>query len=194
MRRQLIENELRDLLRFSEGLEIGLEPAIQIQRLIGAQFCANDHVADVHRIRQHSVILQLFESSGRVVMIHDGLSEPLYSTYRAHSRRIPSSFNWRSGTVEGASHIRSVPRAVLGKGITSRMEVSPARIITRRSRPSAIPPCGGAPYSSASSRNPNRLFASSSLNPSAVKTFDCTSRRWILMEPDPSSTPFSTRS
>ncbi len=47
------------------------------------------------------------------------------------------------------------------------MEVSPARIITSRSRPSAIPPCGGAPYSSASSRKPKRRLASSSENPSA---------------------------
>ncbi len=69
---------------------------------------------------------------------------------------IPSSRNWRSGTGEGASHIRSVPRAVLGNGMTSRIEVSPARIMTRRSKPRAMPPCGGAPYSSASSRKPKR--------------------------------------
>jgi len=62
---------------------------------------------------------------------------------------IPISRNCRSGTVDGASAIRSVPRAVLGKGITSRIDVSPARIITSRSSLSAIPPCGGAPYSRA---------------------------------------------
>src|SRR5215467_1687110 len=54
--------------------------------------------------------------------------------------------------------MRSAPRAVFGKGITSRIELSPARIITIRSRPSAMPPCGGAPYSSASSRKPKRRF------------------------------------
>ena len=75
---------------------------------------------------------------------------------------MPSSRKTLSETGDGASHIRSVPRAVLGNGITSRMDVSPARIITSRSRPSAIPPCGGAPYSSASSRNPKRCLASSS--------------------------------
>ena len=32
-----------------------------------------------------------------------------------------------------------------------------------------MPPCGGAPYSSASSRNPKRRLASSSLNPSAAE-------------------------
>src|SRR5258707_6771394 len=74
---------------------------------------------------------------------------------------MPRSRNWRSGTELGASHIRSVPRAVLGNGMTSRIEVSPARIITSRSRPSAMPPCGGAPYSSASNKNPNRWRASS---------------------------------
>jgi len=32
---------------------------------------------------------------------------------------------------------------------------SSAKIITRRSMPGAIPPCGGAPYSKASSKCPN---------------------------------------
>src|SRR5471030_1733880 len=90
---------------------------------------------------------------------------------------MPNSRRARSETVEGASHIRSVPRAVLGNGITSRMDVSPARSITRRSRPRAIPSCGGAPYSRASSRKPKRLRASSSDMPSAAKTCVCTSRR-----------------
>src|SRR5579862_2903686 len=89
---------------------------------------------------------------------------------------MPRSFSALSGTGAGASHIRSVARAVLGNGITSRMEVSPARIMTRRSRPSAMPPCGGAPYSSASSSQPKRRRPSSSLNPSAANTLDCTSR------------------
>src|ERR1017187_10246674 len=90
---------------------------------------------------------------------------------------IPSSRRFRSGTGAGASHIRSLPRAVLGNGITSRMEVSPARIITRRSSPRAMPPCGGAPYSSASSSQKKRRWASSSLIPRAAKTLFCTSRR-----------------
>ena len=38
-----------------------------------------------------------------------------------------------------------------------------------RSRPSAMPPCGGVPYSSASRKKPNRSFASSSVMPSSLK-------------------------
>jgi tricorn protease len=108
--------------------------------------------------------------------------------------RIPNSFNWRSGTVDGASHMRSVPFAVLGNAITSRIEVSPASNITNRSRPKAMPPWGGAPYSKASSKKPKRFFASSSPIPKAAKTLVCMSRRCILMLPDPNSTPFRTRS
>ena len=44
---------------------------------------------------------------------------------------------------------------VLGNAMTSRIESSPANRATKRSKPKAIPPCGGAPYSSASSRKPN---------------------------------------
>ena len=38
-----------------------------------------------------------------------------------------------------------------------------------RSRPSAMPPCGGVPYSSASTKKPKRSFASSSEMPSSLK-------------------------
>src|SRR5690348_18408934 len=94
----------------------------------------------MHRVRQQRVLLQFLERGHRVVVVH----------------LIANSFNCRSGTGDGASHIRSVPRAVLGNGITSRIVVSPARIMTMRSSPSAMPPCGGAPYSRASRRKPNR--------------------------------------
>src|SRR5207245_11392852 len=97
---------------------------------------------------------------------------PLLLTFAPLCRRnhtglrsaIPNSRNCLSGAGDGASHITSDPPAVLGNGITSRIEVSPARIITRRSRPSAIPPCGGAPCCSASSRRPNIRCAYSGVN------------------------------
>ena len=65
-----------------------------------------------------------------------------------------------------------------------------AMIATIRSMPSASPPCGGAPYFSASSRNPKRASASSSEMPSAVKTCCWTSGRLIRIDPPPISEPF----
>ena len=53
--------------------------------------------------------------------------------------------NCASLTGVGASTIRSIAFAVLGNGITSRSESAPARIMTMRSSPSAMPPCGGVP-------------------------------------------------
>src|SRR5262249_60055934 len=67
----------------------------------------------------------------------------------------PNSFNCRRSTGPGAPVIRSRACLFFGKAIVSRMFVVPERIIVNRSRPSAIPPCGGAPYLSASSRKPN---------------------------------------
>src|SRR5579863_48984 len=81
------------------------------------------------------------------------------------STRICSSWSWTSLTGEGASVIRQIPFCVFGKAITSRIELSPARSMTRRSSPKAIPPWGGAPYSRASNRNPNLAAASSRLIP-----------------------------
>ena len=68
----------------------------------------------------------------------------------------PSSFNCFASTGAGAPVIRSRAFWFFGKAITSRMFVVPASIIAQRSRPRAMPPCGGAPNFSASSRKPNR--------------------------------------
>src|SRR5450759_2667190 len=75
--------------------------------------------------------------------------------------------------------MRSVHEDVFGNAITSRMEGEPVRIMRMRSRPSAIPPCGGAPKRNASRRKPNFARASSGPIPRAVKRRDCTSGRWI---------------
>ena len=48
---------------------------------------------------------------------------------------------------------------------------------TMRSRPSAMPPCGGVPYSSASRKKPKRSFASSSLMLSSEKIRPAAPRR-----------------
>ena len=66
-------------------------------------------------------------------------------------------------TDDGALVIRSAAADVFGNAMTSRIDASPASSATIRSTPSAIPPCGGVPYSSSSRKNPNRDRASSSL-------------------------------
>ena len=59
------------------------------------------------------------------------------------------------------SVIRSAAFCVLGKAMQSRMLSKPPNSITQRSMPSAMPPCGGAPKRSASSKKPNRSRACS---------------------------------
>src|SRR5215469_11756838 len=83
--------------------------------------------------------------------------------------RSPNSSSCPASTVDGASHIRSAPLAVLGKAITSRMFDSPAMSAMMRSYPNAMPPCGGVPYSNASRKNPNRSLAFSSVSPIMLK-------------------------
>ena len=77
--------------------------------------------------------------------------------------------------------------------MTSRIESRPASIATTRSMPSAMPPCGGAPYFSASSRKPKRRRPSSSLMPMTLKTCSWTSGVLMRIEPPPSSQPSSDR-
>ena len=68
----------------------------------------------------------------------------------------PTSASCAVSTPAGAPVSGSEPEAVFGNAITSRIESRLARIATIRSMPSASPPCGGAPYLSASSRKPKR--------------------------------------
>ncbi len=54
--------------------------------------------------------------------------------------------------VAGASIITSRPELFFGNAIKSRIVSCPPKIATNRSKPKAIPPCGGAPYSKAQKR------------------------------------------
>jgi hypothetical protein len=58
---------------------------------------------------------------------------------------------------EGESIITSRPELFLGKAMKSRMLSAPPNREQSRSKPKAMPPWGGAPYSKASSRKPNWL-------------------------------------
>src|SRR6516164_2242309 len=89
-----------------------------------------------------------------------------------------STFNSDScagDATDGASVIKHVPDWVFGKAITSRIDLQPAKSMTIRSRPSAIPPCGGAPEARASRRKPNFSLAISLFMPIIENTSDCKS-------------------
>ncbi len=116
------------------------------------------------------------------------------SIYPCGTTRNPNSRSAPSGTPDGASIITSRAAWFFGNAITSRILLSPAAIITIRSIPSAIPPCGGAPYDSASMKNPNRSSICSSVIPSRWNTRRWNSTVWLRIDPLPSSEPFSTRS
>ena len=90
---------------------------------------------------------------------------------------MPSSRSWCGDAPVGASVRGQWAVWVLGKAITSRMDSAPASSITMRSSPNAIPPCGGHPYWSDSSRKPNFSTASSSPIPSTRNAACCISGR-----------------
>jgi len=123
-----------------------------------------------------------------------GFPEPGFSRTWNPRQRKCNSFSCFALTLDGASAMRSTACAVFGNAMTSRIEFSAQRIATIRSRPSAMPPCGGVPYSSASRKKPKRSFASSSEICSSLKIRRCSVWSWILMLPPAISLPFSTRS
>ena len=77
------------------------------------------------------------------------------NTFIYSDNLMDSSFSWFVLTSLGASVNKSEAEAVLGNRIVSRKFVLPANNMTSRSSPRATPPCGGAPNSNASSKNPN---------------------------------------
>ena len=66
---------------------------------------------------------------------------------------------------DGDSFMVSRPELFFGNAMVSRMESSSARMLTKRSKPKARPPCGGAPYLKASIRKPNCSCALSGVKP-----------------------------
>ena len=100
---------------------------------------------------------------------------------------MPASLRWAGVIGVGAPVNGSAPEAAFGKAITSRIVSAPARSITTRSQPNAMPPCGGGPYLNASSRKPNWERASSGDSPITSKTCCCIDERWIRIDPPPIS-------
>jgi len=75
---QLLQNQFGYLLRIAERFEIGLKFAIQLQGLIRLKPRANNHVTDMHGIRQNGILLQLFKRCRGIVVIHARPPLPLW--------------------------------------------------------------------------------------------------------------------
>jgi len=106
--------------------------------------------------------------------------------------RIPSSRNTRSETEAGASHIRSLPRAVLPGTESFANRVSPARIITKRSRPSAIATMRRrAILQSFGARKPKRFFGFFRPRIPGRKNLGLYVAAMNTDRPQPNSVPFS---
>ncbi len=105
-----------------------------------------------------------------------------------------SSSSCASASGDGASIIMSRPLLFFGNAIKSRIESDPPNSEHMRSKPNAIPPCGGAPYLNAPSRNPNCACAYSGEKPNTSNIRLCTPPSWIRIDPPPTSTPFTTKS
>ena len=103
---------------------------------------------------------------------------------------MPSSESCAGSTGPGEPVMRQVPGGRLReRDHVADRRCSPVRIISIRSSPSAMPPCGGAPKRNASRRKPNFARASSGPIPSRAKTRDWTSGRWIRIDPPPELHP-----
>src|SRR5205085_1591964 len=120
---------------------------------------------------------------------------PDYVPYSSSGRTsMPASLRCRSVMGVGAPVSGSPPLDAFGNAITSRIASVPARVAASRSRPNAMPPCGGGPNLNASSRKPNFDSASSRDSPITSKTRCCISARWIRIDPPPRSMPLPTTS
>ena len=83
------------------------------------------------------------------------------SAFGFSRKRIPKSRSWVGSTGAGAWVNGHSAVLVFGNAITSRIEDAPVINITRRSRPNAKPPWGGAPNFNAFNKKQNIYSASS---------------------------------
>ena len=68
--REPFQNFFSEFLRLAKELLIFDKQAVQFDRLIGRKLAAQQHVTDVHWIRQGSVFVQFFERGGGIVVVH----------------------------------------------------------------------------------------------------------------------------
>src|SRR5579862_2280433 len=105
--------------------------------------------------RVNSVFEKLFDDGGRAFdnfargdFVRDGFREYADAAHFLAGSSLTAMFNWSSWSVstsEGDSAIKSWALVVFGKATTSRRDFSPARSMTTRSMPRAMPPWGGVP-------------------------------------------------
>ena len=83
LRCQAFQNLLAELLRFAEEFLVFDKDPVQFQRLVGAQFAAQQHVAYVDGVGQSGFFGQFFKSSRGIVVVHAlhsiatrGISQP----------------------------------------------------------------------------------------------------------------------
>ena len=133
--------------------------------------------------------MRVFVTTYRIVTIFFYLFKSVANFFKAYSgfrTESPRSLSCFSSTSEGASTMRHVAFWVLGNAMTSLISSSPRSSVTILSSPNARPPCGGAPYLRASSRNPNLSCAVVSSILSRANIFFCISCLCILILPPPS--------
>ena len=195
-------------------LQLNERPVVHIRR-------SNSYaVTRPFDLEDHTIFLVYATSSAERALFRSDTDEKhgvlLHHRDRAVARREVFDRVWPNVVVSEAalaSALREVRRALAddpkkpriietlrGHGyrfiapVEERSESAPANSMTIRSRPRAMPPCGGAPYCNASSRNPNRSSASACPIPNNSKQASCNSRSWMRIEPPPSSNPLSTTS
>ena len=76
LRRQPLKNFLAQLLRLAEELLILDKHPIQFNRLIRRQLTPQQHVADMHRIRQRRFFRQFFQRGRGIVVVHRSILTP----------------------------------------------------------------------------------------------------------------------
>jgi len=84
---ELFEDGPRDLLQFAETRQVFLKIVIEQLRVLRTKLIAQDHVPQLHRVRQERVFLKLFESLARIVVIHTAFPPEACAT-----RRLPTRF------------------------------------------------------------------------------------------------------
>src|SRR5215469_12135723 len=70
-RRQFFQDFAPHLLQFTEARQIFLEVMIQQLRFLRAKFISQNHVTKFYRMWQQRVLLQLFKSRLRIIVIHE---------------------------------------------------------------------------------------------------------------------------
>ena len=97
-RSKLFQNAARHFLQLAKPVQVLLKIVVQDLRVLRPELRPQNHVAQLHRVREQRILMQFFQGETGIVVIH-GFPQQLTSTNLLYPREVAEEKFSNGGTV-----------------------------------------------------------------------------------------------